>query len=301
MRQNINGELFTHAYGDVIANNVDPIEKKPFYHVLPGSRSYSIATIGCNFRCSFCQNWSISQVSARDYQATALERTPEDIVKEAGINDCKTIAYTYTEPTVFFEYAMDIAAMAKKDNIRNLFVTNGFMTRQAIDKAEGYIDAMNVDLKAFNKGFYNKICGADLEPVLESIKYLKEKGIWIEVTTLLITGKNDSDEELESIAGYIAGIDIAIPWHISRFHPDYKYREGVPTPGERILKAVEIGKKAGLRYVYPGNTGAAADTICPGCGKTLVERTGFHMKRSPLFDLSGKCGACGENIEGIWK
>jgi pyruvate formate lyase activating enzyme len=301
MRQNIKGELFTHAYGGVIANNVDPIEKKPMYHVLPGTYSYSIATTGCNFRCSFCQNWSISQVSARERCVDFLQMSPEEVVKEAKRSNCASISYTYTEPTVFFEYAMDIAALAKKENIRNIFVTNGFMTKEAIDIAAGYIDAANVDLKAFSADFYKNICGGRLEPVLESIEYMREKGIWIEITTLMVPGQNDSDEEIEAIVKYVAGIDPSIPWHISRFHPDYRYTESEPTPTGTIQRALEKGRKHGLKYIYPGNIAAAADTLCPRCGESLIKRAGFYIKKTSSFHPAGKCICCGETIEGIWK
>lgn len=253
VRKNQDGKLYTHVYGDVIASHVDPIEKKPLYHFLPGSFSYSIATVGCNFKCSFCQNWQISQASKRDKDASGYELKPEEVVREAKKNNCKSISYTYTEPTIFFEYAHDTARLAKKAGLSNIFVTNGYMTEEALEVIKPYLDACNVDLKSFREDFYRDMCQAHLGPVLNSIKTMKKLGIWVEITTLVVTGKNDSDEEFKDIAEFIAGVDPGIPWHISRFHPDFKYMEATPTPVEGLKRAREIGKKAGLQHIHLGN------------------------------------------------
>jgi pyruvate formate lyase activating enzyme len=301
MRQNVGGELYTYAYGRVIANHVDPIEKKPLYHFLPGTYAYSIATIGCNFKCTFCQNWTISQMTARDEEVSGLELKPEEIVKEAITHKCRSISYTYTEPTVFFEYALDTAKIAKKKGLRNNFVTNGYMTAEAIETIAPYLDAANVDLKFFNDETYKKMCCGSLQPVLDSIQNMKKAGIWVEVTTLVVPGQNDSEEELRAIAGFIAETSKDIPWHISRFHPDYKYTESSPTPVETMEEALEIGKEEGLRYIYLGNINTRAETICPECGKSLIDRAGFTAKISEDFTSNGRCRSCGTVIPGVWE
>jgi pyruvate formate lyase activating enzyme len=254
VRQNIEGNLYTHVYGKVIATHVDPIEKKPLYHFLPATNSYSIATPGCNFKCGFCQNWQISQYNSNKiFKYDGLEMSPEDIVKAAILNNCKSISYTYTEPTIFFEYAYDTAKIAKMRNLKNVFVTNGFISKEAIDKIKPYLDAANIDLKSFRDEFYKKVCKARLEPVLETIKTMHKKGIWIEITTLVVPEQNDSEEELNDIAKFIAGISKDIPWHISRFHPNYQFSNIEATPIETIKMAEEIGKNHGLKYIHLGN------------------------------------------------
>ena len=261
VRQNIQGTLNSLVYAEAIVYNVDPIEKKPLYHFLPGSASFSIATIGCNFRCGFCQNWQISQVSKRshpfrdkrDNPEEVYELMPEKAVEEAKRNRCESISYTYTEPTIFFEYAYDTAKKAKEAGLKNIFVTNGYMSKEALETISPYLDAANIDLKSFREEFYAKNCKAHLQPVLNSIKLAKKLGIWIEVTTLIIPGQNDSTSELSDIAHFIAGVGKDIPWHISRFHPDYQFLEEKPTPIETLKKAEGLGRKAGLRYVYLGN------------------------------------------------
>ncbi|MBD3427297.1 MAG: AmmeMemoRadiSam system radical SAM enzyme [Candidatus Omnitrophica bacterium] len=301
MRQNIGGELFTYAYGSVIANHVDPIEKKPLYHFLPGTYAYSIATIGCNFRCTFCQNWTISQMSKKDGDLEGLEMKPEQVVKEALDNDCKSISYTYTEPTIFFEYALDTAKLAKKKGLHNNFVTNGYMTKQAVETIKPYLDAANVDLKFFNDDIYRRMCSARLQPVLDTIKNLYEAGIWVEVTTLVVPGQNDSEEELRNIARFISDTSRDIPWHISRFHPDYKYSESPATPLETMEEAKKIGEEEGLNYIYLGNVHTRAETVCPQCGASLIDRAGFTAKISEDFTSSASCRKCGTKIAGVWK
>ena len=253
VRKNKEGVLYTHVYGEVIASHVDPIEKKPLYHFLPGSFSYSIATRGCNLKCSFCQNWQISQASKTKDGITGYELSPEEVVREAKKNNCKSISYTYTEPTIFFEYAYDCARLAKKEGIYNVFVTNGYMTEEALEIIKPYLDAANIDLKSFREDFYKEMCQGHLEPVLNSIRTMKRLGIWVEITTLVVTGKNDRDEEFKAIAEFIRSVDTQIPWHISRFHPDFKYLESYPTPIETLRKAKKIGEKAGLKHIHLGN------------------------------------------------
>lgn len=254
VRQNVNGVLYTMAYAQIIAANIDPIEKKPLYHFLPGSSSFSIATIGCNFKCGFCQNWQISQVSARQTDAVpGRQMMPEQVVAEAKRNNCRSISYTYTEPTIFFEYAYDTARLAKDAGLANVFVTNGYMTGQALETIRPYLDAANVDLKSFRDDFYQKLCRARLQPVLDTIAAMNRLGIWLEVTTLVVPGENDSDEELGQIAEFLARIDHNIPWHISQFHPDYEFDHSTVTPLGTLRRALEIGRRAGLHYVYLGN------------------------------------------------
>ncbi|MFC1623974.1 AmmeMemoRadiSam system radical SAM enzyme [Candidatus Omnitrophota bacterium] len=295
-RENLDGKLHTHAYGEVIAAHIDPIEKKPLYHFFPGSFSYSIATVGCNFKCPFCQNWQISQVSKRDRNISGDKLPPEDIVKEAKKNNCKSISYTYTEPTIFFEYAYDIAKFAKKEGLYNNFVTNGYMTKDALQTIKPYLDACNVDLKSFNEDFYQKMCGGHLEPVLDSIKTMKELGIWVEITTLIVPGQNDSDSELKSIAEFIVSVGPEVPWHISRFHPDYKCLDSRPTSIEIMRMAEEIGKKAGLKYIYLGNVIEGNNTYCYNCKNLLIERTVFDITKYDIRDE--RCPKCNTNIEG---
>lgn len=301
MRQNIDGELWTHAYANVIASHIDPIEKKPLYHFLPGTDSYSIATIGCNFRCSFCQNWRISQQSVKDFAGEGYELKPEEVVREAVRNECDSISYTYTEPTVFFEYAYDTARLAREKGIKNIFVTNGFMTEKAIETISPFLDAANVDLKFFSEASYRNICKGSLQPVLDSIRKLKENDVWVEVTTLVVPGVNDSEDELTEIARFIAGVSKDIPWHISRFHPDYNYTDAAPTPVDTMEMAGEKGKASGLKYVYLGNIMTAGETFCPECSFVLISREGFTARFDKDFTETGTCPKCGGSIAGVWK
>jgi pyruvate formate lyase activating enzyme len=298
-RQNIDGELFSIVYGKVIAQNPDPVEKKPLYHFLPGSMSYSIAAPGCNFRCGFCQNWQISQLrSADNYSFRALSVSPETIVKDAINHSCASISYTYTEPTIFFELASETAAIAKSKGLKNIFVTNGFMTLEAIDEMK-WLDAANIDLKSFSNDFYKSECKGRLAPVLDSIKYMKKKKIWIEITTLLIPGKNDSDNELKSLAEFIASVDRDIPWHISRFHPRYEYLNFEITPITLMRRARDLGRQAGLRYVYLGNVSGDSSTYCPVCEAKAVSREAYSA--SSVNIKNSKCSSCGTEIPGVWE
>lgn len=300
VRQNREGKLYTHVYGEVIAAHVDPIEKKPLYHFLPGTTSFSIATIGCNFRCPFCQNWQISQTSKRKEEGLSGQKLlPEDVVHAAKNYGCQSISYTYTEPTIFFEYAYDTAELAKKEGLANVFVTNGYMTAEALETINPYLDACNVDLKSFREEFYKEICKGHLQPVLDSIRLMKKLNIWVEVTTLVVPDENDGEEELRNIARFIAETDPEIPWHISRFHPNYKYTDTRATPLETLRNACSIGRKEGLRYIYVGNVlGESEDTLCPSCGRTLVQRHGFSISDYKVKDSA--CSFCGEHVAGVF-
>ncbi len=302
VRENRGGVLYSLVYGKAIAAHIDPIEKKPLNHFLPGSLSYSIATVGCNFRCQFCQNWDISQSPRDDGGIRGWELKPDEIVEHALKSNCKSISYTYTEPTIFFEYAYDTGTLAREKGLRNVFVSNGFMTPECLDKAGDFLDAANIDLKSFQDSFYRELCGARLNPVLESIKEIKKQGVWLELTTLLIPERNDSVEELRDIAGFIAGeVGRDTPWHITRFHAAYKFNNSHPTPLETLRRAREIGLEAGLKYVYVGNVAgdSGEDTICTRCGRVLVERSGFSVSRNEIKE--GRCPNCGLEIGGVWE
>jgi len=302
VRENRGGTLLTRAYGELVAAHVDPIEKKPLYHFLPGTLSMSVALAGCNFRCGFCQNWEISQTPAGGgASGGGRETPPEAVVSAALANRCRSISYTYTEPTIFFEYAYDTAKAARAAGLANVFVTNGYMTAEALDVVLPYLDAANVDLKAFRDATYKKVCGARLQPVLDTIRKMHELGVWVEVTTLVVPGMNDGEDELRDIARFLAGVDPALPWHISRFHPDYKCTDTPATPVETLRRAREIGREAGLRFVYVGNVTHGArdgeDTACPGCGRTLIRRRGFAIEANDLTG-GGACPHCGAAVAG---
>lgn len=299
VRENREGILYSLVYGKAISSAIDPIEKKPLYHFYPGSDAFSVATVGCNFRCLNCQNNSISQLPGEIREIPGEELSPQSIVFEAKRYKCEIIAYTYTEPTVFFEYAYDTSELAQKEGIRNVFVTNGYMSQEALIKINPYLDAANVDLKTFREDFYKKVCGAELEPVLEALKLMKKLGIWLEITTLIIPTLNDSDEELEEIARFIVALGEETPWHLSRFYPTYKLNKIPSTSLETIHRAREIGLKAGLRYVYVGNVPGdeGENTYCYHCGRLLIRRYGYKIKESNLEE--GRCKYCRVKIDGI--
>lgn len=301
VRSNDQGELNTLVYGKLIARHVDPIEKKPLFHFLPGSRSYSIATVGCNFKCTFCQNADIAQMP-RDRQGliAGTACSPDAVVVDALQEKCQSIAYTYTEPTVYFEFALDTARIARTRGIKNIFVTNGYMTAEALDMAAPFLDAANVDLKAFTDEFYKTQCGARLEPVKATLRKMKSLGVWVEVTTLIIPGLNDDPEELRHLAGFLVDeLGPETPWHISRFHPTYRLTDRPPTPVVTLRKAREIGMQAGLYYVYTGNVPGedGENTICPHCGTKLIERWGFMVQRDRIVE--DKCPQCGTPVYGV--
>jgi len=300
VRENRDGILHTLVYGALIAQNVDPIEKKPLFHVHPGSKSFSIATMGCNFSCTFCQNADISQGPREASLIHGRETSPEEVVEQAVRSGSRTIAYTYTEPTIFFEYTLDIARLAVARGLENIFVTNGYMTPAALETIGADLHGANVDLKSFSDEFYRKRCGARLEPVLASLREMKRRGVWVEVTTLLIPGLNDSDGELKEIAGFLVSIGLETPWHISRFHPQYRLTSAPPTPLESIHRAARIGKAAGLKYVYCGNVPGdeGENTACASCGEALIRRWGFTVAENRLRE--GACPRCGTKLDGLF-
>ncbi|MBU8912151.1 MAG: AmmeMemoRadiSam system radical SAM enzyme [Desulfobacterales bacterium] len=302
VRENKGGRLYSLVYPKVIANSVDPIEKKPVFHLKPGSYSYSIATVGCNFKCAFCQNSNIAQMPS-DYDGLIQGRdfSPEAIVKEAVKTGCDSISYTYTEPTVFFELALETARLAKNQGLLNIFVTNGYMSTRALEMVGPWLDAANVDLKAFDDRFYQTWCKARLEPVKENISYMKELGILVEITTLLIPGLNDDKDDIKAMAEYIANdLGEETPWHISRFHPCHHMMDRPATPVPALEKAYEAGKAAGLRYVYIGNVPgqSSENTYCHSCNELLVKRTGYQIEC--YLQEQGKCPRCDTIAYGIY-
>jgi len=300
VRENKDGKLYSLVYGKAVARSVDPIEKKPLFHFLPGSRSYSIATVGCNFRCRNCQNFDISQLPKERNIIVGQDVSPEEIVSAAKRNNCKSIAYTYSEPTIFFEYAYDTAKLAKKEGIKNVFVTNGYITEEALKEISLYLDAANIDLKSFSDDFYRKNCGARLKPVLDSIRLYKSLGIWTEITTLIIPSLNDSEEELHKIAEFIKNeVGEETPWHITQFYPTYKLIDLPRTPVTILRKAREIGLEAGLRYVYEGNVPGenGENTYCHNCGKLLIRRFGYSIIENKIKNSA--CTYCGAEIDGV--
>jgi pyruvate formate lyase activating enzyme len=290
-----------------LSQAIDPIEKKPLFHFHPGSTAFSIATAGCNFRCTFCQNADISQMPRERGQIQGRQATPGEVVRAAQRAGSDSIAYTYTEPTIFFEYSYDIARLARAVDIASVYVTNGYMTREMLELFQGqgnghepWLDAANVDLKAFRDETYKKVCGARLQPVLDTLKNMKELGVWVEVTTLVVPDMNDSADELRDIARFIgAELGVETPWHVSRFHPDYKMYDRGPTPQSTLYRAYKLGREAGLRYVYVGNMPGARleNTYCPGCGKTVIKRWGFQVQERHIRD--GRCTECGTRIDGV--
>ncbi len=300
VRENRGGTLHTLVYGRLVARHVDPIEKKPLFHLAPGSRAYSVATAGCNFRCGHCQNHAISQVGDRGAQPRGEPVHPEAVVAAAVAAGCHTVAYTYTEPTVFAEYALDCMALARRAGLRNAWVTNGYQTPEALAAVVPLLDAANVDLKAMSGAFYREVCGARLEPVLETLRALVAQGVWVEVTTLVIPGHNDDPEELRATARFLAGLSPDLPWHVTGFYPAYRLTDAPPTPVATLVAARQIGQEAGLRFVYAGNRHGRGgeDTACPSCGGLVVGRTGFLITHRGL-DRRGGCAGCGQEIPGL--
>ena len=296
VRENREGVLYTSVYGRPISTAVDPIEKKPLFHFLPGTTSYSLATVGCNFACAFCQNADISQMPRDHGLVAGRPLAPEQVVEEALSAGCASISYTYTEPTVFYEYARDCARLATAAGLKNVFVTNGYMTAEALRDIDGCLHAANVDLKSFSDEFYRTLVGARLKPVLDTIRRLWAMGVWVEVTTLLIPDRNDGEDELRSLASFLASVSPDIPWHVSRFYPAYRLVGAPPTPVTLLERALQIGREEGLRYVYAGNIPGhpAESTVCPACGEIVIERQGFRMSRNGI--VKGCCPRCGERI-----
>jgi len=301
VRENQNGHLETLVYDKIIACHIDPIEKKPLFHFYPGTLSYSIGTVGCNFKCRFCQNSDIAHMPLDcDGRIVGKLFTPEDIVAGAEKGNCKSIAYTYNEPTVFFELALETAKRAHARNIKNIFVSNGFMSAEALEMISPFLDAANVDLKAFSDDFYKKMCNAHLSPVLETLKKMKALDIFVEVTTLVIPGLNDDPEELKDLAAFIVNeLGGDTPWHVSRFHPTYRLTDRSATPLETLLMARDIGIREGLKYVYTGNVAGenSENTFCYSCGIKLIDRRGFYVRENKIVD--NKCPDCGAVIHGV--
>ena len=300
VRENRDGVLYSLVYGKAIALHVDPIEKKPLFHFYPGTRSFSVATVGCNMRCLNCQNADISQMPRDGKPIQGQDVPPETVVQAALEHRCRTIAYTYTEPAVFWDYAYDTAKLVHEKGIQNIFVTNGYLSEASLEEISPYLDGANVDLKSFKETTYKEVCGARLQPVLDTIRRMKTLGIWVEVTTLLIPQLNDSEGELKEIAGFIRDVDPGIPWHISRFYPTYRMLDRPATKVDALQKARRIGLDTGLRYVYTGNVPGeeGESTFCYGCGARLIHRWGFQVMGNRLVD--GKCPECGTGIDGVW-
>lgn len=301
VRENRNGTLFSLNYGKIAAINLDPVEKKPLYHFHPASQTFSLATMGCNLACSFCQNWTLSQPPAQDGTIQGTDTTPRQLVDEALRRKAASISYTYSEPTIFFELMQDTAQLAQQANLSNILVSNGFMTRECLDELGPLINAANIDLKCFTEDFYAEIAGARLQPVLDNLRHIKKAlGWWLEVTTLLIPGKNDSPEELNQLAEFIASeLGPETPWHISRFHPNFKMTNVRATESDCLTTAYAIGKEKGLEYVYIGNLPSCRyqNTLCPQCNETLINREGFFATQPNT--QNSQCIACGKLIAGI--
>ena len=301
VRENRDGKLYSLNCGKACALNIDPIEKKPFFHFLPGSYSLSMATVGCNFKCLSCQNYDISQMPQLTGQIEGQELSPKEIVKIALKNKLPSISYTYTDPAVFSEYALDIMKLAKKENLKNSWVSNGFWSKELFDLIYPHLDAANIDLKSFEDDFYIKYCGGRLQPVLDTLKRIKDKRIWLEITTLVIPSLNDKEEVFKKIAEFIKkDLGPETPWHISQFSGaiSWQLQHLLDTPVETLEKAYKIGQETGLKYVYTGNVPGlpSEDTFCPKCKSLAINRNGYLIKR---YDKAGKCPKCGEDLDLI--
>lgn len=293
------GQLRSLVYGLPASVALDPIEKKPFYHFLPGSTALSLGTFGCNFTCTFCQNYEISQLRSVDAELASLRYlSPEEIVQLARRSGAASIACTYNEPAVWAEYALDIATAARSAGLRTVFVSNGYYSPELLQAALPLVDAYNIDLKSFSDEFYRRICGGGLQPVLDAIKAIHEAGAWEEITSLLIPGLNDSETELRAMARFVASVDRSMPWHVSRFFPMYRMQDRPITPVSVLDRAVQIGHEEGLLYVYSGNLPeeeAASDTRCPGCGHVVIARRGYTVAAPDGLT----CPSCGRRLEGV--
>jgi len=300
VRENREGKLYTLVFGRAISANVDPIEKKPLFHLLPGTSSFSIAAVGCNFRCLQCQNHEISQMPVNEGRIEGSRVPPSQIVSLAKEYRCRSISYTYTEPTIYFEYAYETAVLARQGGVKYIFVTNGYMTEEALKTIQPYLDGANVDLKSIREEFYKEVCGARLEPVLENLKRMRQMGIWVEITTLVIPTLNDSEGQFEEIAQFILSLGPEVPWHISAFYPTYKMLNLPRTPTSLLHRAREIGIKKGLQYVYCGNIPGeeGEDTFCPHCGRRVIERVGFRVVKNDV--VKGHCRHCHTKLDGMW-
>jgi pyruvate formate lyase activating enzyme len=301
VRENRGGILYSLVYGKIIAENIDPVEKKPLFHFMPGSATFSVATAGCNFHCLQCQNYTIAQVDSHA-EVQGSSRSLEQIVKGAVDSGCNSISYTYTEPTIFYEFAFDVARHAQEAGLKNIFVTNGYICKEPLLQIAPFLDAANIDLKGFDESKYPRIFGGKLSEVLDSIIEYKRLGIWLELTTLVIPEVNDSEEELRNIAAFIRdNLGAATPWHLSRFYPTHKMIDRPATPVATVMHAVEIGRQAGLHHVYagniPGNEGE--ETLCQNCQRVLIQRSGFRVNANRL--ANGHCPDCREAVAGVWQ
>jgi pyruvate formate lyase activating enzyme len=295
---NIEGQLHSISFGNPCAVHVDPVEKKPLLHFYPATRAFSIAVAGCNFRCLNCQNWEISQTNPDKTRNYSL--LPEDVVSKAGRYDCHSIAYTYSEATTFYEYMVDTSAVARKAGIKNIWVTNGYMSQAALERLCDVIDATNIDLKSFSEDTYMDLNGGHLEPVLQSLKTVHRRGVWLEITNLVIPTYNDDMEMVKRMCGWMVdNLGPDYPLHFSRFFPKYKLVHLPPTPEEVLAEARDVAIRAGLHHVYVGNVpGLAEDTVCPACKKKIVERRGYKILANHIQD--GKCSFCRTAISGRW-
>lgn len=302
VRENRDGRLYSLVYGRLVSESVDPVEKKPLFHLLPGSTSYSIATVGCNFQCRHCQNYQISQYPLMHQgRISGVGRSPAAVIAQARGAGCASISYTYVEPTIFYEFAYDCCRLAREVGLKNIFVSNGYMSAEVVRHLAPVLDGINIDLKAFHTDFYQKICKARLEPVLENIRLFAELGVLVEVTTLLIPGLNDAEKELRAMARFLRSVSVNIPWHVSGFRPTYQMLDRPPTPAATLIKAREIGLDEGLRFVYTGNLWCEGgeDTLCPGCSNLLIRRQGFTSQIMGLEN--GHCRHCQVEVAGVWR
>ncbi|MBP1605498.1 MAG: pyruvate formate lyase activating enzyme [Acidobacteria bacterium] len=298
-RANVDGELRSLVYGRPVAVHVDPIEKKPFYHFLPGSSAFSLATTGCPLRCRFCQNWELSQASPEDYDVPYV--APGDLARDAERRQARVLAFTYNEPTVFVEYLLDIARAARTRGLRTALVSCGFMNEAPLADMCQALDAIKIDLKGFSEEFYRDVSGASLKPVLRSIRQVAKSGVHLEIVNLVVPTLNDSDRSLQELARWVAGeVGLDVPVHFTRFHPDYQLRNLPPTPVATLERARAIAQEAGLRYAYVGNVPGhpGNDTYCPRCGKAVVRRQSFFVTEVHLSN--GRCRFCGEHVAGVW-
>ncbi len=299
VRENRNGEYKTLVYGRVCSLNDDPIEKKPLFHFLPGTKAFSLSTAGCNFDCKYCQNWQISQFRPEQVRARYLD--PTLVPTLARRTSCKSVAYTYGEPVIFYEYMYDSATAARKTGIRNVVITNGYFQEEPLRELCSVVDAIKVDFKGFSQKFYEEVCDGELEPVLRNLKIMKEQGVWLELVILIIPTKNDSPEEIKKMSTWVVeNLGADVPMHFSRFHPQYKLKNLPPTPVKTLERCCEIAKENGVNYTYLGNVPGhkLENTYCPKCNELLIRRTGFFVRKPDIKD--GKCPNCGEPIAGIW-
>jgi len=298
VRINKGGELYSLVYGKPCAVHIDPIEKKPFSHILPATTAFSIATVGCTLSCKFCQNWQISQAKPENERFYNLP--PERVVAEALRSGCRSIAYTYTEPTVFYEYMYDTSVLALEKGLLNTYITCGYISQKPLKELAKVLHGANVDLKGFTEDYYKRICGGKLKPVLDSLVTLKEYGVWVEVTNLIVPTLNDNTKEITEMCKWLVkNLGPDTPIHFSRFHPDYKLKNLPKTPLNTLTRARDIAQDAGLRYVYVGNIGHEGNnTYCYSCSELLIERQGYYVMQNHV--VGGKCKFCGVNIAGVW-